>query len=273
MLALVAVIIAVVALLAVYNNREGVNDPEENAVALAPTPTPRTSIDATTTASPAETSISVSPSPDSTTYTTTPSPTPSSTGTASATLSPAPSPSATPIPRPDLRHLDEKLYMLELINKERMRAGLEPVSLGDNVAAQLHAEASLENCFSSHWGIDGLKPYMRYSLAGGYQSNGENISGLSYCIKPSDGYRRNGTAEGEIRQAMNGLMASPGHRGNILDRWHGKVNIGLAWDSYNFSLVQHFEGDYVKYDRLPDIENGVLRLSGETRKRSDLRER
>ena len=47
--------------------------------------------------------------------------------------------------------------------------------------------------------------------------------------------------------------------------WHRKVNIGLAWDRYNFSLVQHFEGDYVQYDRLPEIANGVLRLSGTTR--------
>ncbi|MXY20302.1 MAG: hypothetical protein F4Y49_03085 [Dehalococcoidia bacterium] len=90
---------------------------------------------------------------------------------------------ATPIPTPetavspDLRHLEEKTYMLELINAERAKAGVGSVVLGDNIAAQLHAEAALENCFASHWGIDGLKPYMRYSLAGGYQSNGENGSG------------------------------------------------------------------------------------------------
>ena len=64
--------------------------------------------------------------------------------------------------------------MLQLINEERVRAGVAPVVLGDNIAAQLHAESALENCFSSHWGINGLKPYMRYSLAGGYQSNAEN---------------------------------------------------------------------------------------------------
>ena len=40
---------------------------------------------------------------------------------------------------------------------------------GSNNAAQLHAESSLQNCISSHWGLDGLKPYMRYSLAGGYR--------------------------------------------------------------------------------------------------------
>ena len=152
--------------------------------------------------------------------------------------------------------------MLELINDERVSAGLNPVVLGDNLAAQIHAEASLENCFSSHWGVDGLKPFMRYSLAGGYQSNGENVSGRDYCIKASDGYRANGPAKQEIREAMEGFMDSPGHRDNILRPWHRKVNIGLAWDRYNFQIVQHFEGDYVEYDQLPAIDKGVLGMSG-----------
>ena len=179
-----------------------------------------------------------------------------------AALLPTVAPTPAPLPPPPLRRMEEKLFMLELINDERVSAGLNPVVLGDNAAAQLHAEASLENCFSSHWGIDGLKPYMRYSLAGGYQSNGENGSGRSYCIKASDGYRTNSSAEQGIRRAMDGLMDSPGHRDNILDPWHKKVNIGLAWDRYNFQVVQHFEGDYVEYDQLPNIENGVLRISG-----------
>ena len=254
MLALVALIIAVVSVFAVYNNRKGMDGQRENAVVLAATSTsiPRATIVPPTTASPADSSESVPSSPDSAT----PPPTPSPLSNAT------PTPTPTPTQPADLRHLEEKLYMLELVNAARVRAGVEPVALGDNAAAQLHAEAALANCFSSHWGIDGLKPYMRYSLAGGYQSNAENISGLGYCIKSSDGYRSNGTIEWEIREAMNGLMDSPGHRDNILDRWHRKINIGLAWDSYNFSLVQHFEGDYVEYDRLPEIQDGVLRLSG-----------
>ena len=152
--------------------------------------------------------------------------------------------------------------MLELINDERVSAGLDPVVLGDNAAAQLHAEASLENCFSSHWGVDGLKPYMRYSLAGGFQSNAENVSGRDYCIKASDGYRANGPAKQEIREAIEGLMDSPGHRDNILRPWHRKVNVGLAWDRYNFQVVQHFEGDYVMYSQVPTIKRGVLSMSG-----------
>ena len=121
-----------------------------------------------------------------------------------ATFTPTPSPMAdvhtNPIPhgdihtdsntdshadssQPNLRHLQHKSYMLEAINAERARAGRDALVLGDNVAVQLHAEASLEHCFSSHWGIDGLKPYMRYSLAGGYQANGENVHGSDYCIE------------------------------------------------------------------------------------------
>ena len=179
-------------------------------------------------------------------------------------------PAATPMPptpvlRPDQRHIEEKRYMLRLINAERERVGVTPVELGDNAAAQLHAESALENCFSSHWGIDGLKPYMRYSLAGGYQSNGENGSGLDYCIGAFEGYRPISGVRQEISETMKGWMSSPGHRGNIMDPWHRRVNIGIAWDRYNVVMYQHFEGDYVEYNELPTIAGGDLSFSGTTK--------
>ena len=177
-------------------------------------------------------------------------------------VTPTPKPTSTPVPPPHLRHIEEKYYMLELINEQRARVDLDPVVLGDNIAAQLHADAALKNCFASHWGIDGLKPYMRYSLAGGYQANGENGHGSDYCIKASDWYRAIESIDSEIRDAMSGWMSSPGHRRNILGKWHKKVNIGLAWDKYNFLAYQHFEGDYVEYDELPSIQDGILSLSG-----------
>ena len=155
--------------------------------------------------------------------------------------------------------------MLELINEERNAADLNPVVLGDNIAAQLHAESAIENCFSSHWGIDGLKPYMRYSLAGGYQSNGENGHGLDYCIKATDGYISIGNVKWDVREAMEGWMDSPGHRRNILRSKHKRVNIGLAWNRYNFGAIQHFEGDYVEYEALPEINGRILTLSGEVK--------
>ena len=188
----------------------------------------------------------------------TPTVTPKPTGTPAGTTTPPSHP-------PDLRHVEEKRYMLELINAERAKVGVSPVVLDDNVAAQMHAESALESCFSSHWGIDGLKPYMRYSLAGGYQSNGENMHGSNYCIRASDRYRPIVSIEQEVREAMDGWMDSPGHRRNILDPWHRKISIGLAWDRYNIIAVQHFEGGYVEYDQLPAIEDGVLAMSGTTK--------
>lgn len=178
------------------------------------------------------------------------------------TLRPTATPATTSVPSPERRHLPEKRYMLELINAERTKAGVRTVSLGDNIAAQLHAEAALENCFSSHWGIDGLKPYMRYSLAGGYQSNGENGSGLDYCISATDGYSANNSIRQEVKETMDGWMSSPGHRRNILDPQHKRVSIGIAWDRYNTAMYQHFEGDYVEYERMPVISGGVLSFLG-----------
>ena len=152
--------------------------------------------------------------------------------------------------------------MLELVNVERSRAGLAPVALGDNVAAQVHAENELAGCYSSHWDSDGLKPYMRYSLAGGYQRSAENIVGFDYCTTESDNAPPITDINAKVSQAIKTWMGSVGHRDTILKPEYRKLNVGIAWDRYNFHAVQQFEGDYIDYDQLPTISNGVLRLSG-----------
>ena len=200
-------------------------------------------------------------------------PKPTSTPRPTPTRRPENTPAPTPTPGPAAQsNLEEKRYMLELINEERRKAGIPELTLGSNRAAQLHAEAALAGCFSSHWGMDGLKPYMRYTLAGGQQSNVENVSGLDYCVRESDGYRQNDTPRNEIGQAMTGLMNSPGHRRNILYPSHRKVNLGLAWDPYNFKTVQHFEGDHIEYSQMPAINNGVLSFAGRLRDGLQFRE-
>ena len=177
------------------------------------------------------------------------------------TATPAPAPTRPPQPTPTAVPPPKSL-MLELINEARAGAGLPAVVLGENGAAQIHADNSLAECIASHWGTDGLKPYMRYSLSGGYQSNAENWYGSDYCLTASDGYRAITSVSTEVRRAMQEWMDSPGHRENILDPSHKKVNVGLAWDRFNFVAYQHFEGDYVEYTTLPTIVGGRLSFAG-----------
>ena len=184
-----------------------------------------------------------------------------------ASVSPEPArPSETPTPTgtppPEAQYLEAKRFMLGLINEERRKVGVPPLVLGDNRAAQIHADSALAECYDGHWGSDGLKPYMRYSLAGGYQRNGENSLGLDYCVRSHHYVAENGPIKAEIRDAMALWMGSPGHRRAILDPNYRKVNIGLAWDQYNVRFYQHFEGDHVRYADLPIIGNGELRVKG-----------
>ena len=171
---------------------------------------------------------------------------------------------------PAQRHLELKQLMLELINDVRREAGVPEVQLGTNDVAQLHADQMVAGCFSGHWGLDGLKPYMRYSLLGGYQSNAENAHGRHLYPAGGDPCAvRASTARPDldwlVRNAMTRLLNSPGHRRTLLDPNHRLVNVGIAWrggEHYIFRVAQHFEGDYVRLDRPPSLAGGTLTLSG-----------
>lgn len=163
---------------------------------------------------------------------------------------------------PNERHLEYKTMMLDMVNKERESAGVPPVELGANNAAQIHAEESYKNCFMSHWGVDGLKPYMRYTLSGGFQSNGENVGGSNFCIPEDTGFYVVDDIEELIAEAVRQWMNSPGHKATMLNKHYRKLNIGLAWgkSNLNFRSVQLFEGDYIEYETRPSIQDSTLSL-------------
>jgi len=92
----------------------------------------------------------------------------------SFTTSPTKAPSIfntpSPTPRPTSTSTTDligtyRLFMLDLINQDRSTNGLTAVELGSNTAAQEHAEELFNNGFLGHWGLDGLKPHMRYTMA------------------------------------------------------------------------------------------------------------
>ena len=166
---------------------------------------------------------------------------------------------------PEARLQIWRTYMLQLINKDRQENGLQPITLGSNPAAQLHAEDLFAHKYLSHWGRNGLKPYMRYTLAGGTGYAAENVSGEPCPRDPDANYRRTPTFE-ELEQDQAGLMNSPGHRVNILNPWHKKVNLGIACDDVGCAVVQLFEAEYVAWTAAPVLDNGgVLRMAGDLR--------
>ena len=150
--------------------------------------------------------------------------------------------------------------MLDLVNEARAEADLESVTLGDNPAAQAHAEAAIEGSFLSHWDLDGLKPSMRYSFAGGYQSNGEIIHRVVCEVNCQF------DPEDLVADIMETWMTNNAKE-TILWPLYKKVNIGLSWErsgtAWAFVAVQQFEGDYLVLTTLPNIDAaGHLSFAG-----------
>lgn len=154
-------------------------------------------------------------------------------------------------------------YMLALVNEARRNSGLQPVRLGHNPAAQMHAEASIRHCTISHWDIWGLKPNHRYTLTGGTGTGTENALGRQYCAGPEHGGPYEGIARWDVQNAMTVWLDSRGHRENILHPRHTILNVGIAYDPYNHTMVQQFSSDYVTYQERPGISpEGILTMSG-----------
>jgi len=192
-----------------------------------------------------------------------PAPTPATVPTPEP-IEPAPAPTAPSIPvkPPVYQHEQLIQYALELINKDRVANGLLPVALGSNFAAQKHAEERLANKYCSHWDMDGMKPYMRYTLAGGVNYESENgfVTETIWFGEKDPSYRRD--PKEMLKRAQEGLMDSQYHKKNILNKWHKKVNLGIAYNEERLDLVQQFEGDYVDFSKLPTVSGNILSMAG-----------
>ena len=160
-------------------------------------------------------------------------------------------------------------YALTLINQTRTDAGLDELTLDTNPAAQSHAEQSRANCTRGHWDANGLKPYMRYTLAGGEQYSAENVFAIDFCPDDLDQYHLETPTE-QIDFAMDLFLNSPGHRQNILNPHHRNVGIGITYRQPTIWFVQLFVGDYIEYETKPTIESGMLTLSGQVKNGADI---
>ena len=181
---------------------------------------------------------------------------------------PEPDTDTTPV---HLRNLEAKEYMLQLVNEARIQEGSPPVTLGTNNAAQLHAEQGVEECTTSHWDKYGLKPYMRYSLAGGSNNNGENIGTYFNCVDGetetpfSWSVHFDHKVDKAVEVTVENLLESPGHRETMLHPDYSIMNAGIAWNKQAFNVVQLFETDFVEFGEGPELTKGVLTMTGRTK--------
>lgn len=169
----------------------------------------------------------------------------------------------------DVEYAELRDYALGLINDARTDAGLNRLVLDDNGAAQFHAVDMRVGCTRGHWGTDGLKPYMRYTRAGGEQYSAENVFAIDFCPADADRFAAESPVE-QIDYALGLFMDSPGHRENILNPHHRKVGIGLTYRRPTIWFVQLFVGDYIEYAVKPKIESGTLSMSGSVKNGADV---
>ncbi|MDP9148761.1 MAG: CAP domain-containing protein [Myxococcota bacterium] len=174
-------------------------------------------------------------------------------------------PTSPPAQRRLLTLGEARLYMLELVNRDRKSMGLPPVAFDDGPATragQSHAEDMAKNGYLGHWGTDGSVPEQRFTEAGGSDMVMENAS----CItdeKPRtiDPVARIDAKDIEQTEDMFFHEQPPhdGHRKNILLRWHRKLGIGVAQPVATAHeipvpcIAQEFVDAFGTYSALPSV--------------------
>jgi uncharacterized protein YkwD len=130
------------------------------------------------------------------------------------------------VPSPLVDSASER-EMLLLINQERGRVGLPPLSMDTalRTLARDYAQAMLQGGYFSHYDPNGASPFDRMDRYGiVYLSAGENLA-----LAPN------------TTLAMQGLMNSPGHRANILSPDFRKIGVGVMDGGvYGKMFVQEF---------------------------------
>lgn len=125
-------------------------------------------------------------------------------------------------PRPDL-----EAKMLEMVNEERAKEGLEPLAADPAMTevARAHSHDMFVRGYFSHYTPEGKDPFDRMKQANiKYYSAGENLA-LGQTLKI----------------CHEGLMKSPGHRANILNPSYGRLGIGiLDGGAHGLMISQEF---------------------------------
>jgi uncharacterized protein YkwD len=144
--------------------------------------------------------------------------------------------------------------LLEMVNEERAVEKLPPVAIDElatRVATQ-HAADMAAHEFVSHWGRDGLKPYHRYSFAGGTDATQENISAADNTWSNKSSDLKQDTSYLHLRLYQE-KPPNDGHRKTILAPQLTHVGFGIAVEKLRLRLVELFVARYVAVKDVPRI--------------------
>jgi uncharacterized protein YkwD len=142
--------------------------------------------------------------------------------------------------------------LLEMVNTERGKAGLSHLQIDDLACkvASGHALDMAQAEFLNHWGTDGLKPYQRFSFAGGTDAVQENVASAD-SIQSLTASGVLGDLRDMHQAMMDEVPPHNGHRKTILYPWHTHVGFGIAMQGRNVRLDELYLARYVKIDPLP----------------------
>ncbi len=160
---------------------------------------------------------------------------------------------------PDVTPSHDELvdYSLSLINSDRQANGLQNLTLSSINSGQNHAEEMLQQGYFSHWDLQGYKPYVRYTLAGGKGAVSENIGQVKNWFSAGISEKQ-ALNESEWSMMNDDAAWNWEHKDNILNPLHNKVSIGIAIDHNNAYFVEDFENDYISWTQLNDTNNQVM---------------
>ncbi|NLW60335.1 MAG: hypothetical protein GX073_08365 [Firmicutes bacterium] len=138
-----------------------------------------------------------------------------------------PKPSNPATPSKGLTAMEQK--MVALVNQERTKAGLQQLKVDNTLVqlARMKSQDMIDKNYFSHTSPTYGSPFEMMKNAGvKYYTAGENLAGA-----------------GSVESAHASLMASPGHRANILNSRYNYFGVGIATGGpYGNMFTQLFIG-------------------------------
>ncbi len=166
-------------------------------------------------------------------------------------------------------------YALSLVNAGRANYSASPVTVSPIQSAQQHAYSMYQNSYFSHWDVQGLKPYMRYTILNGTGAVEENVA---YESAGPEAFTTLGAEENAISSLEHDMVYNDykccqnGHLLNIINPYHDRVSIGIMFSDSAFYFVEDFENYYINLTTPifnSSNENVVLQGSNSTRVNPD----